>query len=97
MRKNIDSSVFAGIGLVFVLLLLIGVFRSMDPISTDYVENNFEHLTFVEDGEVVTIESYEQLDAYSMDVDRNTNTVYLSEKSPTSAILPPFYSLIHIN
>lgn len=97
MRKNIDSSVFAGIGLVFVLLLLIGVFRSMDPISTDYVENNFEHLTFVENGEVVTIESYEQLDAYSMDVDRNTNTVYLSEKSPTSVILPPFYSLIHIN
>lgn len=97
MRKNIDSSVFAGIGLVFVLLLLIGVFRSMDPISTDYVENNFEHLTFVENGEVVTIESYEQLDAYSMDVDRNTNTVYLSEKSLTSVILPPFYSLIHIN
>lgn len=97
MRKNIDSSVFAGIGLVFVLLLLIGVFRSMDPISTDYVENNFEHLTFVENGEVVTVESYEQLDAYSMDVDRNTNTVYLSEKSLTSAILPPFYSLIHIN
>lgn len=97
MRKNIDSSVFAGIGLVFVLLLLIGVFRSMDPISTDYVENNFEHLTFVENGEVVTIESYEQLDTYSMDVDRNTNTVYLSEKSPISVILPPFYSLIHIN
>lgn len=33
MRKNIDSSVFAGIGLVVVLLLLIGVFRSMGPIS----------------------------------------------------------------
>lgn len=96
MRKNIDSSVFIGIGLVFALLLLIGVFRTMDPISTDYVENNFEHLTFVENGEVVTIEDYEQLDAYSMDVDRNTNTVYLSEKSPTSVILPPFYSLIHI-
>lgn len=97
MRKNIDSSVFAGIGLVFVLLLLIGVFRSMEPISTDYVENNFDHLTFVENGEVITIENYEQLDAYSMDVDRNTNTVYLSEKSPTHVILPPFYSLIHIN
>ena len=97
MCKKVNIPALVGVVIVLMLLLLIVVFRSMHTISMNYVENNFERLTFVKDGEVINIENFEQLDQYTMDVDRSTGTVYLSEKAPTSVILPPFYGIVHID
>lgn len=97
MRKKVNVPALVGVGIVLMLLLLVVVFRSMPAISMNYVGNNFERLTFVKDGEVINVEDFEQLDQYSMDVDRSTSTVYSSEKAPTSVILPPFYGIVHID
>ena len=77
MRKKVNVPALVGVGIVLMLLLLVVVFRSMPAISMNYVGNNFERLTFVKDGEVINVEDFEQLDQYSMDVDRSTSTVYL--------------------
>lgn len=97
MREDISKSFYWGIGILAVLAIFIGFFGFYSSAHTlgsrEYVECNFEQLTFVEDGEIVNIDSFNQLDEYSMDVDKQTNTVYLDEKVTMPIFIPFFYPI----
>lgn len=93
MSEDINKSLYWGIGIIAALVVLISVFVLAGPIATessrDYVRDNFSSLTFIRDGEVVEVESYDHLSAYRLEVDRETGIVFIKDKPST--LLPPFF------